>query len=123
MRMGLAGAISFYHVEGFPVKVRFKKVLEVGLLLTLFASVNSAQVSFPTVQTSGNRRFIEHTGKEKTLQGQLLAARTEAQRFLKQVNHIPMSSVGDNVGRSTWVQMAQPTDGLQHTLRARLPTA
>jgi hypothetical protein len=78
------------------VKVRFKKVLEVGLLLTLFASVNSAQVSFPTVQTSGNRRFIEHTGKEKTLQGQLLAARTEAQRFLKQVNHIPMSSVGDN---------------------------
>jgi hypothetical protein len=78
------------------VKVRFKKTLEVGLLLTLFASVSSAQVSFPTIQTSGNRRFIEHTGKEKTLQGQLLAARTEAQRLLKQVNHSPMSSVADN---------------------------
>jgi len=78
------------------VKVRFKKTLEVGLLLTLFASVSSAQVSFPTIQTSGNRRFIEHTGKEKTLQGQLLAARTEAQRLLKQVNHSPMSSVADD---------------------------
>jgi len=78
------------------VKVRFKKALEVGLLLTLFASVSSAQVSFPTIQTSGNRRFIEHTGKEKTLQGQLLAARTEAQRLLKQVNHSPMSSVADD---------------------------
>jgi len=66
------------------------------LLLTLFASVSSAQVSFPTIQTSGNRRFIEHTGKEKTLQGQLLAARTEAQRLLKQVNHSPMSSVADD---------------------------
>ena len=78
------------------MKVRFKKTLEVGLLLTLFASVSSAQVSFPTIQTSGNRRFIEHTGKEKTLQGQLLAARTEAQRLLKQVNHSPMSSVADD---------------------------
>ncbi len=78
------------------MKVRFKKALEVGLLLTLFASISSAQVSFPTIQSSGNRRFIEHTGKEKTLQGQLLAARTEAQRLLKQVNHSPMSSVADN---------------------------
>ena len=78
------------------MKVSFKKALEAGLLLTLFASVSSAQVSFPTIQTSGNRRFIEHTGKEKTLQGQLLAARTEAQRLLKQVNHSPMSSVADD---------------------------
>ena len=78
------------------MKVSFKKALEVGLLLTLFASVSSAQVSFPTIQTSGNRRFIEHTGKEKTLQGQLLAARTEAQRLLKRVNHSPMSSATDN---------------------------
>ena len=78
------------------MKVRFKKALEVGLLLTLLASVSSAQVSFPTIQTSGNRRFIERTGKEKTLQGQLLAARTEAQRFLKQVNHTPMSSVDND---------------------------
>jgi len=78
------------------VKVSFKKALEVGLLLTLFASVSSAQVSFPTIQASGNRRFVEHTGKEKTLQGQLLAARTEAQRLLKQVNRSPMSSVADN---------------------------
>jgi hypothetical protein len=81
-------------VEVSPVK--FKKVLGIGLLLALFASFGSAQVSFPTIQTSGNRRFIEHTGKEKTLQSQLLAARAEAQRFLKQVNHIPMSSAGDN---------------------------
>ncbi len=78
------------------MKVRFKKALEVGLLLTLFASISSAQVSFPTIQSSGNRRFIEHTGKEKTLQGQLLAARTNAQRLLKQVNHSPMSSVADD---------------------------
>jgi hypothetical protein len=78
------------------VKFRFKKALEVGLLFTLFASVSSAQVSFPTIQTSGNRRFLEHTGKEKTLQGQLLAARIKAQRLLKQVNHSPMSSVADN---------------------------
>src|SRR4029077_19259674 len=90
---GIGGAFSFYHVEEFPVKVRFKKALEVGLLLTLFASVSSAQVAFPTIQTSGNPRFIEHAGKGKTLQGQLLAARTEEQRFLKQVNHAPMSSV------------------------------
>jgi hypothetical protein len=78
------------------VKFRFKKALEAGLMLTLFASVSSAQVSFPTIQTSGNRRFLEHTGKEKTLQGQLLAARIQAQRLLKQVNHSPMSSVADN---------------------------
>jgi hypothetical protein len=75
------------------VKFRFKKAFGIGLLLILFASFSSAQVSFPTIQTSGNRRFIEHTGKEKTLQGQLLAARREAQRLLKQVNHTPMSSV------------------------------
>ena len=78
------------------MKFRFKKAFGIGLLLILFASFSSAQVSFPTIQTSGNRRFIEHTGKEKTLQGQLLAARTEAQRLLKQVNHSPMSSVADN---------------------------
>jgi hypothetical protein len=73
--------------------VQFMKVLGVGLLLV---SLSSAQISFPTIQTSGNRRFIEHTGKEKTLQGQLLAARRAAQRLLKQVNRTPMSSVGDN---------------------------
>lgn len=78
------------------MKVKFTKALEGGLLLTLFAAVSSAQISFPTIQTSGNRRFIEHAGKEKTLQGQLLAARTEAQRLLKQVNHSPTSSVGDD---------------------------
>src|SRR6202158_2982302 len=78
------------------MRLSFNKVFGIGLLLTLFASFSSAQVSFPTIQASGNRRFIEHTGKEKTLQGQLLAARTEAQRFLKQVNHTPMSSVADN---------------------------
>lgn len=77
------------------MKFNFKKVLSIGLL-TLFASFSSAQVSFPTIQTSGSHRFIEHTGKEKTLQGQLLAARREAQRLLKQVNHNPLSSVGDN---------------------------
>jgi hypothetical protein len=88
--------MTYYEVERFPVKVRFKKALGIGLLFTLFAFVSSAQVSFPTIQTSGNRRFIEHTGKEKTLQGQLLAARTEAQRLLKQVNHSPKSSVADN---------------------------
>src|SRR5713101_4131330 len=80
----------------FPMRLSFKKVLGIGLLLPLFASLSSAQVSFPTIQTSGNRRFIEHLGKEKTLQGQLLAARTEAQRLLKQVNHSPMSSVADD---------------------------
>src|SRR6266852_46932 len=80
----------------FPMRLSFKKVLGIGLLLPLFASLSSAQVSFPTIQTSGNRRFIEHLGKEKTLQGQLLAARTEAQRLLKQVNHSPMSSATDN---------------------------
>ncbi len=72
------------------------KVPGIGLLLTLFASFSSAQVSFPSIQTSGNRRFIEHVGKEKTLQGQLLAGRTEAQRLLKQVNHSPMSSAADD---------------------------
>jgi hypothetical protein len=82
---------------GFSLKFRFKKAFGIGLLLlTLFTSFSSAQVSFPTIQTSGNLRFIEHTGKEKTLQGQLLAARTEAQRLLKQVNHSPMSSVADD---------------------------
>lgn len=78
------------------MKFRFKKAFGIGLLLTLFTSFSSAQVSFPTIQASGNRRFIEHTGKEKTLQGRLLAARTEAQRLLKQVNHTPMSSVADD---------------------------
>src|SRR5216684_7685531 len=80
----------------FSMRSSSNKVLGIGLLLILFASFSSAQVSFPSIQTSGNRRFIEHTGKEKTLQGQLLAARTEAQRLLKQVNHSPMSSVADN---------------------------
>ena len=78
------------------MKFRSKKVFGIGLLLSLFTSFSSAQVSFPTIQTSGNRRFIEHTGKEKTLQGQLLAARIEAQRLLKQVNHSPMSSVDND---------------------------
>ena len=78
------------------MRLSFNKVFGIGLLLTLFASFSSAQVSFPTIQTSGNRRFIEHVGKEKTLQGQLLPARTEAQRLLKQVNHTPMSSAADN---------------------------
>jgi len=78
------------------VTFKFRRVLGIGLLLTLFASFSSAQLFFPTVQTSGNRRFVEHAGKEKTLQGQLLAARIKAQRFLKQVNHAPMSSLGDN---------------------------
>src|SRR6266849_3188852 len=82
----------------FPMRLSFKKVLGIGLLLPLFASLSSAQVSFPTIQTSGNRRFIEHLGKEKTLQGQLLAARTEAQRLLKQVNHNPMSSADNDWG-------------------------
>jgi hypothetical protein len=68
----------------------------IGLLLMLLGAFGSAQVSFPTIQTSGNRRFIEHTGNEKTLQGQLLAARPEAQRLLKQVNRNPMSSAADN---------------------------
>src|SRR5258708_19505311 len=76
--------------------VQFTKVLGVVLLLVSLSSASSAQISFPTIQTSGNHRFIEHTGKEKTLQGQLLAARTAAQRLLKQVNRTPMSSVGDN---------------------------
>src|SRR5216684_296519 len=80
----------------FSMRSSSNKVLGIGLLLILFASFSSAQVSFPTIQTSGNRRFIEHVGKEKTLQGQLLPARTEAQRLLKQVNHTPMSSAADN---------------------------
>ncbi len=78
------------------MKFRFKKALGIALLPIMFAAFGSAQVSFPTIQTSGNRRFIEHTGKEKTLQGQLLAARTEAQHLLKQVNRTPTSSVADN---------------------------
>src|SRR6266851_3453326 len=80
----------------FSMRSSSNKVLGIGLLLILFASFSSAQVSFPSIQTSGNRRFIEHIGKEKTLQGQLLAARTEAQRLLKQVNHNPMSSAADD---------------------------
>ena len=78
------------------MKFRFKKALGTALLPILFAAFNSAQVSFPVVQTSGNRRFIEHTGREKALQGQLLAARTEAQRLLRQVNRPPTSSAADN---------------------------
>ena len=80
------------------MRLSFSKVLGIGSLFTLFASFSSAQVSFPAIQTSGNRRFIEHLGKEKTLQGQLLAARTEAQRLLKQVNHNPMSSADNDWG-------------------------
>jgi hypothetical protein len=78
------------------VKFRFMKALGIGLLPILLVTINPAQVSFPVVQTSGNRRFVEHAGKEKTLQGQLLAARTEAQRLLKQVNRPPTSSVADD---------------------------
>src|ERR1700687_39552 len=78
------------------MKFRFKKALGTALLPILFAAFSWAQVSFPVVQASGNRRFIEHTGKEKTLQGQLLAARTEAQRLLRQVNRPPTSSVADD---------------------------
>ena len=79
--------------------MEFKNVITVGSLLVLFAGFGRAQISFPTIQTSGNRRFIEHTGKEKTLQGKLLAARTAARRLLNHVNRTPMSSVGD----SDWV--------------------
>src|SRR5271170_4174449 len=79
------------------VKFGFDKMLGMGFLVTsLFASLSSAQIPAPTIQNSGSRRFIEHTGKEKTLQGQRLAARTETQRFLKQINHPLATSVGDS---------------------------
>ena len=71
--------------------MRLIKVLSAGLLLV---SCSFAQVSFPAIQTSANRRFIEHTGREKTLQGQLLAARNEAQRLLNQGNPAPCA-IGD----------------------------
>ena len=88
--------------------MRLIEVLSVGLL---FVSCSFAQVSFPAIQTSANRRFIEHTGREKTLQGQLLAARNAAQRFLNQGNPTPVSigdwtfDIGANGPASNWPAM------------------
>jgi hypothetical protein len=50
------------------------RVVALAVLLTPLGAVCSAQVSFPVVQV--NQRLIEHTGHEKTLQGQMLAEYT-----------------------------------------------
>jgi hypothetical protein len=62
-------------------------------VLTLPSAIAQAQVSFPVVQT--HPRLIEHTGHEKTLQGQRLAARREAQHRLKFFSPIPGNTKGD----------------------------
>ena len=90
------------------MKARFQKALGIGLLLTLFASISSAQASFPTIQTSGNRRFIEHTEKKRPFKVSCsrLAQKhnVSSSKSITPQCHLPLTTIG----RSTWVQMARP---------------
>ncbi len=94
------------------MKFRFKKTLGTALLPILFAAFNSAQVSFPVVQTSGNRRFIEHTGREKALQGQLSPLVQKHNVFSDKSIALQRHLLLTTIGRSMWVQMVQPAAGL-----------
>jgi hypothetical protein len=78
------------------MKSKSMAVLVCAALSSLFTPFSLAQVSLPTIQASGNHRFLEHAGREQTLQGQLLVVRAETRRLLGGISHIPTRSVGDN---------------------------